>query len=248
MKTRLLGAITAVLLAAIGTVLLVNYVGNAEARALEGAETVQVLVAAEAIAAGTPAEELADSVVKEAIPAKVVPSDAVKSLGQLSGQVTTVGLVLGEQLLSTRFENPNAIAESEEVEVPDGMQEVTIALEAQRVVGGQLETGSTAGVVISMDKDSSAKEVSHLALHKVLVTAVQGLPASPETAEEAEAPDATSSAVVPEGSVLVTLALKSSDVEKVIFGQEFGSIWLTNEPMTASEDGTRQVTVEGIYE
>jgi pilus assembly protein CpaB len=33
----------------------------------------------------------------------------------------------------------------------------------------------------------------------------------------------------------------------VVYGQEFGTIWLSDEPSTAVQEGTRELTREGIY-
>ena len=53
MKTRLLGGIAALLVAMIGTVMLVMYVQNADKRALADTETESVYVVEKPIAAGT---------------------------------------------------------------------------------------------------------------------------------------------------------------------------------------------------
>ena len=52
MKTRLLGGIAALLVAIIGTVLLVSYVQNADKRAMAGTETETIYVVQKAIPAG----------------------------------------------------------------------------------------------------------------------------------------------------------------------------------------------------
>lgn len=246
MKSRIVGAIAAVVLAVIGTVLLVQYVSASEQRALAGTETQTVLVVRDGISVpeGTVAEGLAELLTEEAVPAKVVPTDAIASLDQVAGLVTSVELVAGEQVLSSRFADPEELSEDQIVEVPEGMQEVTILLEPQRAVGGQILPGDTVGVFISLDGGGEVNPlaVTHLTLHKVLVTNVQGLPAP---VEESNVPGSTP---IPAGSVLVTVARAAPDAEKIVYGQEFGRIWLSKEPATATEDGTRRITVDEIYE
>lgn len=246
MKSRIVGAIVAVLLAVVGAVLLVQYVSTSEQRAMAGTETETVLVVRDGLSVpeGTPAEGLVDFVSAEAVPAKVVPADAMASLGEVAGQVTSVELVAGEQLLSSRFVDPAEIEDEQLVEVPEGMQEVTILLEPQRVVGGQLAAGDTVGVFISLEGGTTAipESATHLTMHKVLVTNIQGLPV---VAEETNAPSSTP---VPPGSVLVTVARTGADAEKLVFAQEFGRIWLSKEPANATEDGTRPVTSDEIFE
>ncbi|MHA7295304.1 Flp pilus assembly protein CpaB [Arthrobacter sp. HLT1-21] len=246
MKSRVIGAIAAVLLAIIGTVLLVQYVGTAESRALEGTETQTVLVVRDGLSVpeGTAAESLLDFVSVESVPAKVVPADAIATVEEVAGLVTSVELVSGEQVLSTRFMDPAELDEEQRVEVPEGMQEVTILLEPQRAVGGQIKAGDTVGIFISLDGGGEVNPlaVTYLTLHKVLVTNIQGLPAP---VEETGTPSSTP---IPAGSVLVTVARAAPDAEKIIYGQEFGRVWLSKEPATATEDGTRPVTSDEIYE
>nr|WP_240153732.1 RcpC/CpaB family pilus assembly protein [Arthrobacter sp. 147(2020)] len=226
--------------------MLVQYVSASEQRALAGTETQTVLVVRDGVSIpeGTPAESLPELVSEEAVPAKVVPADAIASLDQLAGLVTSVELVSGEQVLSSRFVDPVELIEDSVVEVPEGMQEVTILLEPQRAVGGQILPGDTVGVFISLDGGGEANPlaITHLTLHKVLVTNIQGLPEQPE---ESEAPGSTP---LPAGSVLVTVARTAPDAEKIVYGQEFGRIWLSKEPATATEDGTRPITADEIYE
>nr|WP_216607044.1 RcpC/CpaB family pilus assembly protein [Arthrobacter sp. 260] len=233
-------------MAVLGTVLLVQYVSASEQRALAGTETRTVLVVRNGVSIpeGTAAEGLTDLVSEEAVPAKVVPADAIASLDQVAGLVTSVELVSGEQVLSSRFVDPVELIEDSVVEVPEGMQEVTILLEPQRAVGGQILPGDTVGVFISLAVGEDVLEATtHLTMHKVLVTSVQGLAI---TAEEGS--NSPSSTPIPAGSVLVTVARPAPDAEKIVFAQEFGTIWLSKEPATATEDGTRQITADEIYE
>jgi pilus assembly protein CpaB len=247
-KARIVAAVAAVLLAVLGIVLLTGYVSSADQRALAGVESIDVLVVQAPIPQGTAAENLSGQVAREKVPAKTVPADAITNVAQIAGQVTTVALVPGEQLLAGRFADPASLKTDDPapVAVPEGDQEVTIQLDPQRVKGGQLTPGDTVGVFISLDSTVSndpAGAVTHLTLQKVLVTSVQGLPAS----STATTDKGTAPAAVPEGGVLVTLAIRAPDAEKVVFGSEFGKVWLSKEPLNADESGTRKVTRENVY-
>jgi pilus assembly protein CpaB len=222
-KTRIIGAIVAVLLAVTGTVMVLS-----------------------AVPEGTPAEQLAGMVTVEQVPAKVVPAGTVASLEELAGQVAAVDLVSGEQLLTARFADPASLQEQGTVAVPKGMQEVTISLEPQRVAGGRMDAGDTVGIFMSLEEAANSEDgpVSHLALQKVLVTSIQGQAPAPE-GDAATAAEGT--AAVPGNSLLVTFAVKAADAEKIVFAQEFGRIWLSKEPETADESGTRELTKEGLY-
>lgn len=239
MRTRLIGTILAVVLAALGTFVLMSYVRGADARALAGTRSVDVLVVSAEIAAGTPAEELGELVSTAAIPASAVVPSGVESLDELAGLVATVDLEPGEQLLASRFAAPAEFQAQGQIEVPAGMHTVSVALEPQRVVGGQIAAGATVGVFVS---DLEAK-TTHLVLHKALVTSIQGLPAAPEPAEDGTVPS-----VAPEGSLLVTLALEAPPAERLVFGMEHGTVWLSAEPLDADEAGTTVMTWDLVYQ
>lgn len=240
MKVRAIAAVLAMVLALVGTFVLVSYVRGADARALAGTETVEVLVVKDAVPAGTLAEDLPGFLTIADVPANVVLDGVVASLDDLDGTVSTVDLEVGEQLLASRFETPEEIDAQDDIAVPTGMQLVTVLLEPQRVVGGDIEAGSTVGVFVS---DLEGK-TTHLVLHKALVTNVQGQPAPLEPAE-----DGTVVTVpVPEGSLLVTLALDAPDAERLVFGMEHGMVWLSDEPSDATEGGTAVLDWTSVYQ
>jgi pilus assembly protein CpaB len=240
---RLVAAVVAVLLAGVGAVLVLGYVSDADQRAMAGMEPMTVLMVAEPIAQGTPVEQLAELVAAEELPTTAVAQGAVGSLDELSGQVVTVDLEPGEQLLASRFTDPELLAAATEVEVPAGMQEISVLLEPQRVLGGHLAAGDTVGVFVSVTEPSRTMLVQH----KVLVTRVEGGITQAPAAVEAD-PEAPVAAPVPEGSVMVTLAVVAPDAEEIVFGAEHGTVWLSLTGAEASEDGTRVVTKENVYE
>lgn len=243
MKSRVLASVVAVVLAVAGSILLIAYTNGAEQRALAGVQTADVLIVSTAVPAGTPAEVVLQSATKQAVPAKALAADAVSDPATVRGLVSTVDLVPGEQLLSSRFRDPATMQDPGTITVPAGMQEVSILLEPQRSVGGRLQAGDTVGVFISLGAGITKPpaELTHLTLHKVLVTGVQGTAAPAEDSTPGASPEA------PSKDVMVTLALSAADAEKVVYGQEFGTIWLSDEPSTAGQEGTRELTREGVY-
>ncbi|MGW8565462.1 Flp pilus assembly protein CpaB [Isoptericola sp. NPDC055881] len=240
MNRRLLAALVAVVLAVVGGVLLLGYVGASDSRAMAGMRTTDVLVVTEPIPAGAAASVAADRVTLEELPAKAVADGALTSLDQVAGQEVVADLVPGEQLVAARFAAP---AQDAGPHVPKGMQEVSVLLETQRVVGSTIAAGDTVGVFVSKDEPAE----THLTLHKVLVTRVQGgiTPAAPQDGGDETAPPPTAA---PEGSVMITFALTAHDAETVVWAQEHGRIWLSLEPADARQQGTRTVTEENVDE
>ncbi len=149
MNRKWIGVVVAVALAAIGTWVLVQYVQSAEERALEGQETIEVLVVSETVPAGAPAASLATKVRTELVPAKVQAPGSVGNLAELEGQVTAVELVPGEQVIAARFVTAEAFQEQDEFEVPEGLVEVTMSISPERAVGGTLRPGDLVAVLAS---------------------------------------------------------------------------------------------------
>lgn len=244
---RVIAAVVAALLAVVGGFLIVSYVRAADERAMAGQKPVEVLVVSGEVEEGTTAEALAESVTTTELPAKAVPENALTSLDDVSGLVVTADLHPGEQLLTTRFAHPETVRKTE-VEVPPGLQQLSLLLEPQRIIGGYLEAGDTVGVFVSMPFDQEGPSQTSLILNQVLVTRVQGgIDMSAEAEAEAEEnPEGESPA--PAEFLVVTLATDGASAERIVYGQEHGNIWLSLEPADAIVDGTKVVTRENIYQ
>jgi pilus assembly protein CpaB len=259
-----------VILATLGTFVVLSYVRGAEQRAIAGEETVDVLVVAEPIQRGAQAAALEASIETVQVPAKIQVDGSVTSLEQLEGLVAAVDLVPGEQLLSTRFVGPEALQIQSRFEPPEGLLEVTLSLSPDRAVGGQPIPGETVAVVASFDPftlDATELEVADesldieqpvgenntvktpnttgIILHKALVTNVQVGELVDNTSDE---PDLIAPDLAPTGNLLVTLALDAPSVERALFAAEHGTVWLVLEPETAPEDGTQIQTIVSVYE
>jgi pilus assembly protein CpaB len=239
MKRRLLAALVAIVLAGAGAVLLVGYVGHADQRAMAGMRSVNVLVVAAPVPEGTTVAALAKLVTTKALPAMAVAQGALSSLDPISGQVATADLQPGEQLLASRFADPATLTSSGGMQIPQGFQQVSVSLEPQRALGGELAPGATVGVFVSMAKDDPYPAQTHLVLHKVLVTKVVGGSAEP-------AQTGTKAPAAPGTALMVTLALDSHNAETVIYGAEYGKLWLSSEPSDVLLSGTRVVTRDGV--
>jgi pilus assembly protein CpaB len=243
-RRRLLAAFAALVLLVAGTLVLLAYVRGADARALAGTRTVEVLVVDELIPRGTPGSELADLVRTELLPAKAALQGRVTDLSSLAGRVSAVDLQPGEQLLAGRFENPDDLQAAGTVAVPEGLQEVSVLLEPQRVVGGRIAAGDTVGVYLSQILQDGTRQTSDV-LHHVLVSQVQGAPSAPDPDAETEAEPAA--AATPSTSLMITLALVAKDAETVVFGMEHGTLWLSLETEGDDTSGTRVVDPTNIY-
>ncbi|MGV8896100.1 MAG: Flp pilus assembly protein CpaB [Rhodoglobus sp.] len=244
MKTRLVGAIVAIVLAVAGTLVLTSYVRGADARAFAGAELVTVYVVSAPISAGTTAADAESMIVAKRVPAVAAATDRVTQLQELEGKVAEVALIPGEQLLKARWVSPGDLAASGDVSLPDGMQAITIALPVEHVVGGAVKAGDTVGIVISATaraEDGTDIPITKQIHHKVLVLAIlPGTSTQPSSSGDSPAE--------PVDTLMVTLALATPALEKLVWGQEFGSVWLTSEPAAADESGSSRVDLGKVFE
>ena len=83
-----LAAFAALILIVTGSLVLLTYVRGAEARALAGVRTVEVLVVEQLIPAGTAGDELVELVTTEVLPAKAALPGRVTDLEALAGADT----------------------------------------------------------------------------------------------------------------------------------------------------------------
>jgi pilus assembly protein CpaB len=144
------------------------------------------------------------------------------------------------------------------------LHQITVPVPTARALGGDIAPGDTVGVFISLDAEfnndlyvdengnvqftdqadsssddgessdnSTSLSLTKLVLEKVLVTRVQGgfVPSSTPSDEEEDEGDSE-----PADQILVTLALEGGQAEQLVYGMEFGTVWLSYEPDTAEED------------
>ncbi|WP_426996558.1 Flp pilus assembly protein CpaB [Pseudarthrobacter sp. N5] len=250
MKTRLLGGIVALVLAIVGALLLVSYIQGTEARAQKDLQPVEVLVVQAQIPAGSNLEKIRSSVKLTSMPTTSVPNGALKNLDGIEGKVAAVELLPGEPLLGARLADPNSLAAPGSVPVPAGMQEISVQLEAQRVVGGRISAGDTVGVVVlfgsGANKDAPAIESAQQVFHKVLVTSVQRSLAKAQSSGTAD-PAAQANTELPTGQLLVTFARNEADSAKIAFAAQFGTLWLTKEPASAEEGAPVTIKKSEMY-
>lgn len=233
---RIVSAVVAALLTVLAAVLLLSYVAGADRRAAAALEPERVLVVAEPVARGTAAESLGSSVEVREVPGSAIAEGAVSDVAELAGRVTAVDLVPGEQVLAARFVDP---ADLESAQVPAGLQEVSIQLNAERVYGGRPAAGDTVGVFVTDTDARTTKAV----VNNVLVTRVQGGVQAPVPTDNGTAQE-TSSA--PEATILLTLALNTRDAEMVVWGKENGGVWLSLQNADTNTSGSRAVTPENF--
>jgi pilus assembly protein CpaB len=226
MQRRIIAAVAAVLLAGIGTILLYTYVNTAEQRAMASMESIDVLVVTKAVPVGTSGADIAPYVELKKLPKVAVATGALTDTTSVANLVTNSELGVGEQLLSTRFAQPDTTSTGE-VQVPNNMQLATISLDPTRVVGSAIAAGDHVTLVATIEDKTQPL------LNNVLVTRVQG----------ATSGDSAS----PAGTLTITMALKADDVPRVVFAVDNGKLYVSLNAKDSSTASGTAITAKNVF-
>ena len=222
MKTRGVAVVLSFLLAfaAAGAVFL--YLRGANDTKTEAAVTT-VIVSKQDIPAGTQLDSLISggAFTTLSIPADAVVEGSVTALQQLQGRTTNSIILKGEQISSARLQGTQQSQATNRLGIPEGYQAVTISLESQRVLAGQIQQGDHVVVYATIQAPSAGgTQNASLLETATVVPDVQVLQIDLPTVQQ----NTTNRT---DGSSFITLALTPKDAAKVILAQEDGHVWLS---------------------
>jgi pilus assembly protein CpaB len=239
----MLTVILAALLGVLGIVAVLAYVHKANVRAIQGVTAVPVLVAQQAIPAGTPVTKaLRDHLLeRQMLPQSSVPADAVHSVtSDISGLVTSYALPSGQLLLRTMLVTRAQVTSSGAFLIPPGDMAVTVELCLAADVAGYVKPSSYVALfdTYSTSADQPVEETcnnSHQAptlnsaFTRIVLPKVEVL--SITSSRSASATTGTSTTltagpVTSDGAVLVTLAVSQAEAEKLILAGQTGLPYL----------------------
>jgi pilus assembly protein CpaB len=274
MRRRVIALVAAVLLAGVGTLVLVRFVQSAEERAVAGQELVDVLqVRADAtVPQGTKAEDVAQYIEVVQVPVQARAAGAITGLNEVAELSTAVELVPGEQLIAARFVAAELVeADRREdlpprrVTVPEGMLEVPVRLDAVSALGGIIDVGDTVAIIASFANYTGSTQGTVTVNDEVVAvpdsadqtggggqatrTLIQNALVIEVQADTAPtfADDASGEVVLaPASNFIVTFALEPNDVERLVFATQYGTLYLAQQ--TPDDVGeTSIVTIENIF-
>lgn len=248
-RRRNLTIISAIAIAALATLVLLKAAGSKKQAVAAQVPLAKVYVVTQPIKAGTKGEDIGKYAQVKQVRDEDRAPNAINQIEQLQGLVATVDLVVGEQVLQSRF---GTTATKSGVTIPPDLISISLLLSADRVVGGRVEAGkdqvavvATMGALMDGNSNVLASDETHIMLHKVPVVNVQ-LPASQGQTAGSSAPEAQDT--IPSGSLIVTLAVTAPNAERLVFASERGSLWLAKEPNDASEGGSKLVDRLNIWD
>jgi pilus assembly protein CpaB len=188
--------------------------------------------------------------------ARLIPKDQVavevKDKVQISKEFTAEqavggnlkkGDLVGVYLSFDPF-NMDEAGRSTETAATAGMTDTTQSTDTTQPTDTTAAPDSTDAASTQSGDAKKTPNVTKLEFQHVLVTNVQTT-SEPVVSDESDQQDAVEQ--VSGSQYIITLALSPEQSERFVFATEFGHVWLSNDPASVSDDGTRLVTLGNVY-
>ncbi|NYE38913.1 pilus assembly protein CpaB [Nocardioides cavernae] len=246
MARRSMLLIVAVLIAALGTAMIVLYVKGIDDRATEGQELVEVLVATSVIEAGETVSSAQD---EGKFDTKEVRRDdmvdgALNSTDPISELVALGSIYPGEQIIADRFGTIGAI---ENLVIPDDKMAMSVELTDFERVAGFVNPGSEVAIFLTSaapirrlpdGSEQTLSSVTRIVLPRVPVIGVGTTSVSSRTVTTEEGDQVTEE--VPR--TILTVAVTQEEAEKLILADR-----TTELTFALLGEDTKSVDKEGAY-
>ena len=154
-QRRTLILVAAIVVGALASFLVWNYVGGIQDQAYNDAERVKVYLVAEPIARGTSGNAAQALIVEESIPRKFRPANAIESLEDIAGQVARADLVANQVVVADMFveaTDPEAqVSYAQELEQIQDVDQTTwtVSLDDTRGAAGLIVPGDYVNVLVT---------------------------------------------------------------------------------------------------
>ena len=255
MARRSILLLIALLIAALGTALIVLYVRGIDERALAEQEPVEVLVATKTIETGESMEEAqaAGKVNTARIPQSAAVETAVGSPEALEDKVALGPIFPGEQLIEDRFGDPG---EQEVLPIEEGEMAISVELTDPERVAGFVQNNSEVAIFFSADPvrltpdggEIKLPSITKLLLPRVRVVGVGSTTVATRTTKTSE--DEQTTEEIPR--TILTLAVSQEQAERVIFADRNGDLsfaLLSDTTTVAANAGVRAVDlIREVYQ
>jgi pilus assembly protein CpaB len=214
MKSRSSVVMMALLLAMTATLAVFLYVQGVQEQARTGGGTVEVVVSEEDIAAGTALNDLIDRGVFTTLPVTKdsLVDGAVTELTELKDRTTGAPILAGEQISTARLQGSNELPGGT-LGIPDGYSALSFSLELPRVAGGAIQPGDHVTAYGTFTGSATQGGSTTVTLVPDIEVLYVTRPAARQTTQA-------------NPNIMVTLALRPRDAQKLVFAQEQGSVWL----------------------
>jgi pilus assembly protein CpaB len=209
--------IAALVVAALGTVLIFVYVQNADERAQDDAAPVDVLVATQQVAAGTTAADASNDGAFEiqTVPSSAQAEGALSDITIVSDQVALSPIFPGQQILAQMFGPPGG--ETDGLNVPKDKLAMSVQLGDPERVAGFVAPGSE--VTIFWTPASGDPTVVIIPKANVLATGATTLATQVVVDETGE----STTSEIPQA--IITLEANQIEAQRIINGQANGELY-----------------------
>lgn len=244
MGRRRILLVAAVVVAALGTALVFLYVRDADTRAAEGFQTVEVLRATVAIQPGETIESASANgkLARLPVPRAQLLPDYQTTIEALKGQVALTTIYPGEQIISDKF-GAEAAADSP-LQIPKGQLAISVNLTDPARVAGFVNPGSQVAIFLNGSGDTDGKPYTRMLLDRVTVLGVGSTtPVSTTTTDPA---GQQTTEQLPR--TLLTLAVDQNDAQRVLYAVGNGELsfaLLTPDSRVRPDPG---VTAQNLFE
>ena len=214
MGRRTLLLIAALVVAALGTVLIFVYVQNVKNDAEGGAEPVEVLVATQEVSAGTTASDASEAGAFElqTIPRDAAADGALSDISIISDQVALTPIYPGQQILAQMFGGESSRTT---LGVPNGKLAMSVQLGDPERVAGFVVPGSRVVVFATLGGDTG------VVVQEVEVIGAGATTLSTQTTTTDEGESTTEQIPL----AILTLAVEQKEAERIINAQATGQLY-----------------------
>jgi pilus assembly protein CpaB len=261
-RRKLIGVLASVLVAGVGTMILLKSVNSGGTTAAPVAEEpmVNVLKVVKPVPKGTPADLLGDAVTVQQIRASEKLNDTADNVAQIAGLVANTDLVPNEQIVISRFVQKDVQKKEDELATGGaGLIGVWVSLDPLRAVAaqnGKLGIGDQVAVFANITGVDSVQPnpgepvqtnpSTSLILHKVPVLDCLGCfdPTTVVVPPGGAAPVPPA----PGTPVQVKLGVDAPAAERLVFAARYGEILVSDEASDVLEENTKVVDRSNIFE
>ncbi|HYZ13313.1 MAG TPA: Flp pilus assembly protein CpaB [Actinomycetota bacterium] len=243
-KGRALVVVLALILATVATAGVFLYAQGLEKSANEGGAQVQVVVSEVDIPPRTDLNLLIKDDLFRTIQINEAAyvDGAITSVDQLADKNNAVAILAGEQIPQARI---TGNVQGGALSIPDGMEALTVSLDAPRGVAGLINTGDKV-TIYSTFKEVARKDGTTETVTVVLVPTVELLAVHRPLTSTAFGGDSEAQGEQIPGSLAVTVALTPEDAQRFVFSMETGSTWFGLLPPDASGEPMKPITVAQV--
>jgi pilus assembly protein CpaB len=222
--------VSAVVIAALGTLLVFLYVKNVQDNTYADQQPVKVLVAKTSVEIGTPAQKAAaaGAFEEKTLPSDAVPADALPDAGSVAAQVTVVPILPGQVVQASMFADQST---SGQLPVEKTKLGVSVQLGDPERVAGFVEPGSKVAIFATVTQGD--RTYTKLLVPNASVTAVGPTTAVTTTTQPVGANEETTEQIP---AAILTLSVNQRDAEKIIFAQSQGKLYFA---LTTSDSVVR---------